>query len=319
MKLSQCRAFVSVADAGTFTGAAKLIGVSQSAVSHAIAALEKELGTELLNREHGSITLTPAGRRVLQSARIMLKHAQEIASVTSSMASTADFRLSVGVSRSLGKRILPRLMGELRARRPDMDLDVRVGSCTQVEEWLRRGLVDVGIADLAGSGLATVPLLRDCMHVVLPAGHPLTAAPTMHVRQLAGEPLLMPSGATERRLCSFFQDHDVTPHITFRIDESATLLTLTANGHGVTLLPGIAIPVQAPRLRALPLVPTLPCDQFLGLSKAGRAKPYAEEFVEFVKGFVQHRDWQDPAVGTRELSLVSMPGGGVHTRSLSPR
>ncbi|WP_405607558.1 LysR family transcriptional regulator [Streptomyces sp. NBC_01511] len=309
MKLSQCRAFVSVADTGTFTAAAKLIGVSQSAVSHAVAALEKELGIDLLSRDHGSITLTAAGHRVLQSARIMLKQAQEIASVTSSMASTAELRLCIGVSRSLGKGMLPRLLGELRTRRPDMALDVRLGSCTQVEEWLRRGLVDVGIAALARGGLTTVPLLRDRIHVVLPAGHSLTAAPTVHVRQLANGPLLMPSGATERELCSFFQDHDVTPRITFRVDDPATLLTLTANGHGVTLLPGIAIPAKVPRLRALPLVPAVPCDQLIGMSKAGSANPYAAEFAELVKRSVQHHDWQDPAVRTRALSLVTMPGG----------
>lgn len=309
MKLSQCRAFVSVADAGTFTGAAKLIGVSQSAVSHAIAALEKELGTELLNREHGRITLTPAGRRVLQSARIMLKHAQEIASVSSRVVSIAKPRLRVGVGRSFGKRALPRLLSDLRVRYPDMALDVRVGPCTDVEDWLRRGLVDVGVGTLAGSGLPAETVLRDTMHVVLPAGHPLNAGTTVHVRQLAGESLLMPGEAPERELCSFLQSHGVTPRIGFRVDDLGTLMTLSANGHGLTVLPGIAIPVKAPRLRALPLIPVMPADQLVSVSKAGEANPFAEEFIELLKSSLHACEWQAPVSRPSAVPLTVMPGG----------
>ncbi|MBZ6206678.1 LysR family transcriptional regulator [Streptomyces olivaceus] len=290
MKLSQCKAFVAVADTGSFTAAAQLIGVSQSAVSHAVASLEKGLGTELLKREHGRITLTAAGRRVLYSARIMLKHAQEITTVGSLTRSASRTTLRIGVSRSFGKRVLARLLGEFHARHADVALDVRVGKCAQVEEWLRSGFVELGIGGLADSGFSVLPLVSDRMHVVLPVGHPLGAATSVHVRQLAGERLLMSGGDPEARLEAFFREHGVDPLVSLRVDDPVTLMTMTANGYGVSLLPGIALPAKAPRLCALPLVPALPCDQVLAVGRRATANAFTDEFVALVTSSLDRRE-----------------------------
>ncbi|MEY9488022.1 DNA-binding transcriptional LysR family regulator [Streptomyces calvus] len=69
MKLSQCAAFVAVAETESFTRAGLRLGISQSAVSHAVAALEKELGVTLMSRERGGVVLTTEGRRALQHAQ----------------------------------------------------------------------------------------------------------------------------------------------------------------------------------------------------------------------------------------------------------
>ena len=306
MKLSQCRAFVSVADTGTFTAAARLLGISQSAVSHAVTALEKEIGAELLNREYGKATPTAAGQHVLQSARGMLKHAEEIASVSFRLASVPEAPLRVGVGLSFSKRELPRLLGDLRTRHPHMPLDVRVAPCAQVTKWLRRGTVDVGITTVADGLAEASPLVRDRVHVVLAAEHPLCAAPVVHVRQLAHEPLLVPGGMHERDLYALLQGYGVTPRITFRLDDPSTLLTLIANGHGLTLLPRIVFPERSSRMRALPLVPAVPCDQFVAVSEAGQDNPYAEELVALLRSSVRHCAEPVPAVRTPVLPHTAL-------------
>ncbi|WCN01656.1 LysR family transcriptional regulator substrate-binding protein [Streptomyces sp. M92] len=220
----------------------------------------------------------------------MLKHAQEITTVGSLTRSASRTVLRIGVSRSFGKRELARLLGEFHARHADVALDVRVGKCTQVEEWLRSGFVELGIGGLADRGFTVLPLLSDRMHVVLPVGHPLGTASTVHVRQLAGERLLMAGGDLEARLESFFQEHGVDPMVSLRVDDPVTLMTMTANGYGVSLLPGVALPSKAPRLRVLPLVPTLPCDQVLAMGRRATANAFTDEFVALVKGSLDRKE-----------------------------
>jgi DNA-binding transcriptional LysR family regulator len=312
MKLSQGRAVVSVADTGSFTAAAKLIGVSQSAVSHAVTALEKELGTQLFERGNGQVALTAAGRLVLQSARKMLHHAQEIEAIGSRVMALVQPRLRVGVGRAFGRRLLPRLLSELGDHRPDLILDVRVAPCAEVQEWAQRGLVDVAIGTLNDRGNETAPVLRDTMQVVVPAGHPLGAATAVHARQLTGETLLVPSESLERRLRSHLQTHGVFPHTGLHVGDTGSLLALTADGHGLTVLPGVAVPAKALRVRVLPLVPTMPCNQFLSISEAGDANRFTEEFVGLLKKFLSRREGHVPAWTT----AVTRPTANTNSRNI---
>lgn len=264
---------------------------------------------ELLFREYGKITLTEAGRQVLESARRMLNHAEEITSVISHMKRSPVPRLRVGVSRSFGERILPRLINEMSAYQSNISLDIRLGHCAQVEEWLKSSDVDIGIATLTDDSSSALPLVRDRIHVVCSFNHPLATFPTVHVRQLANEPLLMCGGPTERELRALLEHHGVTPLSGLSVDDVSTLLALAANGRGVTLLPGIAIPRNLPQLRALPLEPVARFDQFFSISEAGIVHPHSEEFVGLLRSSVQQYERATTGTGKGIPLLTTAKAG----------
>lgn len=310
MNLSQCRAFVAVAEAGSFTAAARRIGVSQSAVSHAVAALEKEIGAELLLREPGGVALTDAGERVLRSARSILVHAQEIATVATRTHGSAVPRLRLGVNRSFARRLLPQLLAELRLRQHEIALDVRMGPCEQIEQWLRQGQVDVGVTTLrpdtpGHDGLSARAVLRDTLRAVLPVGHPLGLGPALHVRQLENQSVLLPGESAQRRFAALLQRHGVTPRAVLNVDDPGTLLALAAHGHGVTLLPGVAVPAELPRLRALPLVPAVPCPQYVVPGDTAEPHPRAELLVRLLKDLAEQRDWPGPGQAATRVATAA--------------
>ncbi|AZZ48107.1 LysR family transcriptional regulator [Rathayibacter rathayi] len=294
VKLSQCAALISVVDEGTFTSAARIMGVTQSAISRSIAALESELGLVLLDRDCGRAMLTSSGRDVLERARLIVRYAQEIASI-GSVDSTEPRLFRIGVSRSFSRRLLPRLVEEIRPRR-DIRLDIRVGPCAQIEEWLRDSAVDVGIATLTGLGETADLLVSDAIHVVVPARHRLAARPFVTVRDLDGEQLLTVGGTSEDETLEFLRRQGGTSSVELRVDDLSTLLTLVARGRGITLLPGIALPTSATGLKALQLLPAKTHCQRVASSARGREHPEVERVLTSAFACVARMASQDQAL-----------------------
>ena len=116
--------FVAIADAGTMTGAAQKMYVSQSAVSLAVAQLERSLGTQLLIRQKArGLQLTPAGRRLLPEARAPLAHAEEVLAVGEEEGGGLRGAVTVGCFRTAAPFLLPELLETLAAEQPDVAVD----------------------------------------------------------------------------------------------------------------------------------------------------------------------------------------------------
>ncbi|WP_156727783.1 LysR family transcriptional regulator [Streptomyces apocyni] len=294
MKLSQCAAFVAIADTGSFTAAARVLGVSQSAVSHAISTLEAELGVDLMKRDRSGVRLTDVGHRVLGHARGAIQH-------TESMRNTAvDFHdglrgtVRLGTSQSFACRLLPALMTELRHRFPALEIELRDGTDMQIAAWLREYEVDIGIVVLPKPELTTIPLLHDRMYVVLSASHPLLSGTTVSVRQLAREEILLPVGAVEAMVTPLFEAEGITPRVSHRVHDLNALLAMVAAGHGLTLVPSLAMPVLSPELRALPLTPFVTRELAIAVGARVRDQRASKAFVATARALAAQQDWMLP-------------------------
>src|SRR3954452_7942805 len=157
MKLTQCTALVAVADSGGFTRAAGRLGISQSAISHAISSLETELGCALMARDRTGVDLTDCGREVLEHARAMVAHADRIRAVAASTKDGLRGTIRFATSQSFGRSLLPALLSRFQEAYPHQELRLREGADPQIAQWLRRRAVDVGVVTLPKDGLTVVP------------------------------------------------------------------------------------------------------------------------------------------------------------------
>ena len=170
VKLSQIRILVAVAQHQNFSEAALHLQISQSAVSHAIATLENELGIVLFSRgRHGAI-LTPVGDRILG-------HAQHILEVLDTMGQEANRakgldggQVRVASFRSVATHILPRAIATFRQQHSGITVEITEHQdYDSIEQSLREGKADVGMVGLPASpGLDTWELLHDEYLVLLP-------------------------------------------------------------------------------------------------------------------------------------------------------
>ncbi|MBW4464497.1 MAG: LysR family transcriptional regulator [Pegethrix bostrychoides GSE-TBD4-15B] len=146
IKLSQLRALNAIADCGNFSEAALQIGVSQSAVSHAIASLEADLGVVLLSRGRHGATLTPVGERVLVHAQSMLNLLELIGREANLAKGLQGGQVRIASFRSAATHLLPSVIAEFQKRYPSISLTINeYRGDDGVEQALRAGRVDIGL------------------------------------------------------------------------------------------------------------------------------------------------------------------------------
>lgn len=176
MTSTQARAFIALADAGSFVGAAAATGLSQPALHRAVRDLEQLGGTVLVERRGRGVAITPAGRRLARGIRLA---ASEIAAGISETRPDQGVRggaIVVGAMPLCRARLLPAAIADLMREAPDATIEVIEGSRRELIEPLRDGVIDLAIGALRSeiaSDLVQHPLFSDRLMVVARAGHPL--------------------------------------------------------------------------------------------------------------------------------------------------
>ena len=151
-RLTGLVAFVRVAEASSFSEAARRLGVSKSAISKQIAALEGRLGARLLNRSTRKLSLTEAGRRFYERAARILAEADEAALEVARQAEAPRGRLRVNAPMTFGVMHLGRAVAEFLAREPEVEVELVLDD--RYVDLVEEGVdVAIRIADLPDSSL----------------------------------------------------------------------------------------------------------------------------------------------------------------------
>lgn len=157
MTPAQLRTFVAVVDAGTVRGAAEQLVVTQSAVSAALAALQRSLGIRLVERDGRGLRLTAAGEIYARYARLVLGLLDEAAAAAAGGEDPTRGRVRMASVTTAGEHVLPPYLATFRARYPDVSLALEVGNRERVWSMLTARETDVVIAGRPppGSGMVT--------------------------------------------------------------------------------------------------------------------------------------------------------------------
>ena len=175
--LDQLRALVAVADAGSFSAAARQLRRVQSAVSTSMANLEEGLGVPIWDRSRKVATLTDAGRAVLGSARRVLAEVDGLARVTESLAAGLETTVSLCLDAFFPLPALIELCAAFARRFPEVELRVEHQVLSGVSERVLSGAASLGVVSAAGllPGLEARALSSIRMLPVAAPGHPLAA------------------------------------------------------------------------------------------------------------------------------------------------
>lgn len=287
MTLAQCEILVAVANTGSLTGAGRALEITQSAVSHALAALETELGVTLLERGRGGARPTEVGGRVVAEARAILIHAEQLRQEAAATIALTKGTLRIGVIASVGTRLLPRLIRRFGARYPGITLALREGTDDEVRDWVLHYEVDLGVVTLPCEGLTTVPLLSDEMVAVVADDHPLAAATSVRFAALAEEPFLLSTGGCEPLIRALFRGAGLVPRVRYTIRDIGTLLAMVEEGLGVTIVPTLSLPSWLSGVRVLPLAPQAERHLALGRRAVASTAPAMATFIAEAQDLVR--------------------------------
>ncbi|HEV2570831.1 MAG TPA: LysR family transcriptional regulator [Beijerinckiaceae bacterium] len=273
----QLRYFVETAQAGSFVAAARVLHMSQPALSLQIRQLEAALKTRLINRSGRQIALTPAGETFLVTAR------QALAAIAAAEASVIPFRdspappLRLGLVPTIGRAIISELLEQSRAR--GLNLALREGVSSELLAALRRGEVDAAFSydPPADKAYDDVSLVREfpvlvCRRALLP-----DVADTMPVARLAGLPLLLggPQNASRRAIQRHAEQHNIPLELRYEIEATSLHREILLAEDVFAFVPrGHFLPeIDSGLFRAIAIEP--PAEQILTLSTRRQIDPAA--------------------------------------------
>lgn len=243
MTLTQLEIFVAVAERRGFTLAAAQLKISQSAVSHAIRALEQEWGVELLLRHQGQIELTDIGARLLQRVQPMLGLADAIRQDASDARSMKLGTLRIGsFGPTSSQRLLPRILAQYRQLYPGIEIHVSEGPDRQVMEWLLDREVDVGFVTLPETQFDTWPLIEDQMVALLPVSHPFALHASVTLEDLCSDPFVLTEAGSSELVSRLFAVAKLKPRIRYRTSQLMSTLAAVTRGDGVTIVAESSLP-----------------------------------------------------------------------------
>lgn len=256
--LRQLEVLVSVVDTGGFVAAADELGLTQSSVSHALAALERVAGGTLVERRQ-PVTPTPLGAAVLDHARSTLASARSFdAALARHRQSDATASCSIAVSRTAARGLLPELMKAWHRQVPGLQLNVYEGVGAELETWLTNGLVDAAVLiDPTRVPDGALPLATDILHVILHADHPLAERATLRVRDLRDQPMLSCTAGCERYIARAYERAEEPFQPAQRIRDLNTLISMVEAGVGVSIVPSLTAALAPNSLTLVPLRPVL--------------------------------------------------------------
>ena len=240
MELYQIRQFVAVAETGSFTKGASRAGVSQPAISAAVAKLEEEMGQKLLDRRQGSVVPTPAGSRLLDAARDILLACNTIKSTL--RAASVPQTLRIGVLRTLPTVHVVGVLHAFRQAHPDIQIELFEGPRDELEKRLEQQKLDVCLTSLndAAAGKTSVALFTEPYVLAVNQNHRFAKLRSITLDDLQGEPFIL------RTSCETFQDttallvaRGIRTRLVYRTDQDDRALGLVAAGIGVALMPAL--------------------------------------------------------------------------------
>jgi DNA-binding transcriptional LysR family regulator len=281
ISLTQMRCFQAVAELGGFTAAADGLCLSQSAVSQAVAALEKQIGARLLVRGRDRVTLTVAGQAALAETRLALAAVERLAHCGQGARVLTG---SVRLVQSAAIQLLPGWVRQLRAAHPRVTVTLYEGTDPEVTGWLLAGVVDLGITSRLHPDLTARPIFEDEYLVVLPPDHPFVDRPVLDLAMLTGERMLLSGGGCETLIQELLGAADSRPEIVAMVRDNATLLSMVRAGLGLTIMPELAVASDRAGVVCRGLRPALP--RRLHLLSRGEAElgPVAGALLQIIQG-----------------------------------
>ena len=216
MTLDKYQTLMSVVDCGSLTRAAAELGVTQSAVSHSLDSLEKELGFTVIRRSRAGVQLTNEGERLLPAVRSVLAAAEQLNQTASSIRGLESGTVRIGAFTSVAVHWLPPVLKEFQQDYPKVDFKLLNGDYHDVEQWLADGSVDVGfVAMPAGVDCECIPLLEDQLLAILPRHSRFENYPKFPLVECETEPFISLLQSSDHDARRALEAAGVKPNVRF--------------------------------------------------------------------------------------------------------
>lgn len=287
--LRQLEYFVAVGEAGSIVLASEKVNVSSPSISAAINQLEKEFGLPLFVRQHAQgLSLTLAGKRMLQQAKIVLQEADRLIDIAGDISGSIRGPLSIGCLVTFAQVVLPSVRRSFETGYPEVRVCQHELDQSEIFSFLRRAEIDVALTYNLNlpADLQFISLLELPPYAIVNETHPLAHLPAVSVEELQSYPMvLLDLPYSSDYFLSFFAQIGAKPIIAERTRDMAVMRSLVANGFGYSIANVRPLNDCSPDGKPLKFIPLVGAvrPMRMGLLMSNDA-----DTASVVRAFVQH-------------------------------
>lgn len=312
MEFRHLRYFVAVAEELSFTRAAAVLHVAQSAVSAQIRLLEESVGVTLLERNSRKVELTGAGRSFLQGAKKVLFDLEEVAKQARRIGRAETGHLAIGFIGAQSHEWMPLVLRRFRQKYPDVEVTLtEMVPSAQLEALLTHRL-DLGVVGAIDgkppAGLQVECIVQEEPLVGVPSDHALATLPFVRLPQLKGEGFILTSRENAPSYRSWLgricHRAGFTPKVVQEVDRARTAVQYVAAGFGISIFGEHICRQPAPGVKFIPLRPS---GQRIRYGVAWRKEPF-EPLVHRFIGYTKEQLGSSYGSDQEEKAIVPPEG-----------
>jgi DNA-binding transcriptional LysR family regulator len=236
------KAFITVAELGSFSEAAEQLYLTQSAISKRIALLEQQIGKRLFDRIARQVSLTEAGNELLPRARRILQEYENALQAINDLSGEASGTLRLAISHHLGLHRLPPILKQFAQQYPNVTLDIEFMDSEKAYEQVLHGESEVAVITLAlesHHNINSKKIWDDPLRFICAQDHPLAALKKPALKDLAEYPIILPglNTYTGRIIQNLFQKEGIPLKAPLSTNYLETISTMVEIGLGWSVLP----------------------------------------------------------------------------------
>jgi DNA-binding transcriptional LysR family regulator len=278
LNASRLNVLREVVERGSFSAAGEALSYSQSAVSQAIATLEREVGATLIVRDRRGLRPTTAGAALAAHAEAILGRMDAAEAEVAAIAGGRGGRLRVASFPTAGATVIPPAIASFRASHPGVEVSLAEDEPEVIGPRLRSGEFDLvllfefeGVGERLEAGMRRFPLLDDPLYLALPSGHPLATRRKLRLEDLRDEAWVQTSESSPcaRHVVRSCHAAGFEPRVSFESDDYQVVQGLVATGVGVALIPELALSATREDIQIRELSPRSPVRKVFAATPRG--------------------------------------------------
>ncbi|GAC1431061.1 MAG: LysR family transcriptional regulator [Acidobacteriaceae bacterium] len=287
----QLRAFLLVAQHGSFARASEALFITPSGLSLLVRELETQLGFRLFDRTTRHVALTPDGNKLLPIARRNLQELDAAMGGIRETSKQARLSVSVGAPALVAANIMPQAIKEFRTHRPDVRISISDANLTEILHEVESGTLDLGVGIFPKvPGIRRTPLFRFSLMVIQPQTEFSPQRVSMPWSALKGESLIaLRSGSPLQRLIDQHLSHaGIVSEASMVLNALDTQIAMVEAGAGIAIIPSFGLPAcRNRRITMCRLIqPIVTADFHQITNRAKKPSTCAEDFAAFLQSHI---------------------------------
>lgn len=242
MTLLSYQVFMAVVEQESFQKAAQALQLTPSAISHAVASMESELGSPLFVRSRQGVYLTNYGKELFPYIKNVLNSDEYLQQAVAQFNGIQKGVVRIGIFNSACVEWMPSLLKDFKQEYPDVRLDIYQGTYDDVHRWLKDGVVDLGFLSVSSVGdLAYEPIYQDRIVCVVPKGFRTEQPECMTIEELKKQHFVTQREGCDADVNNFMDKYGLPGGGGSYIVDDMSAIALVMGGYGVCLVPELVI------------------------------------------------------------------------------